>query len=153
MRVGVEPRSRNRDHTIDEPSRPRCRHVGRTSQRLQDSIKKHIPRSKRNAACSQTRSQPKRDTDCKSSTQFPTNQSLFCDSTIGLHVLFCDSTIGLHVLPNPICAQNYDDKQFSILAKCRSPFHFILVAIFIKTSNPILCRQKEFVYNLTLLSH
>jgi len=33
----------------------------------------------------------------------------------------------------------------------------ILEAIFIKTSNPILCRQKEFVkefvYNLTLLSH
>jgi len=27
------------------------------------------------------------------------------------------------------------------------------VALFIKTSNPIFCRQKEFVYNLTLLSH
>jgi len=28
-----------------------------------------------------------------------------------------------------------------------------LEAIFIKTSSLILCRQKEFVYNLTLLSH
>jgi len=29
----------------------------------------------------------------------------------------------------------------------------VLEAIFIKTLNSILCRQKEFVYNLTLLSH
>jgi len=64
------------------------------------------------------------------------------------------SAIGLHLLCNPICAQNYDDKQFSILAEDRSPFYLsILEAIFIKTSNPILCRQKEFVYKLTLFLH
>jgi len=64
-------------------------------------------------------------------------------------------------LRNPICAQNYDDKQFSILAKGRSTFHLsvfakgrstfhlsVLEVTFIKTLNPILCRQKEFVYNL-----
>jgi len=57
--------------------------------------------------------------------------------------LSCDSAIGLHILRNPICAQNYDDKQFSILAKDHSPFHLSVVeAIFIKTLNPILCRQK-----------
>jgi len=68
--------------------------------------------------------------------------------------LSCDSAIGLHLLRNSICAQNYDDKQFSILAKGRSPFHLsVLEAIFIKTLNPILCQQKEFVCNLTLLSH
>jgi len=51
-------------------------------------------------------------------------------------------------------AQNYDDKQFSILVKGCSPFNLsVLEAIFIKSSNLILCRQKEFVYNLTLLSH
>jgi len=81
--------------------------VGRTFQRLQDRIKQHIPKSIRNAACSQTRIQPKRD--CKSSTQVPTTQSLSCNSVIGLHVL-----------RNPICTQNYDDKQFSIFAKGRS---------------------------------
>ena len=42
--------------------------------------------------------------------------------------------------------------MFSILAKGRSPFHLsALEATFIKTSNPILCRQKEFVYNLKIL--
>jgi len=53
-----------------------------------------------------------------------------------------------------ICAQNYDEKQNSILAKGHSPFHLtVLEVIFIKTLNPNLCRQKEFVNNLTLLSH
>jgi len=69
---------------------------------------------------------------CKSSTQLPTTQ------------LSCDSAIGLHLLRNTICAQNYDDKQFSILAKGRSAFHLsVLESIFIKTLNPILCRQKN----------
>jgi len=87
------------------------RYVGLTSQTLQDRIKQHIPKSIRNAAtCSQSRSQPKRQ--CKSSTQVPSTQTLSCDSVIGLHLL-----------RNPICVQNYDDKQFSILAEGRSPFH------------------------------
>jgi len=115
-------------------------YVGRTSQRLQDRIKQRVPKSIRNATCSQTRIQPKRD--CKSSTQLPTTH------------LSCDSAIGLHLSRNPICAQNYDDKQFSILAKGCSPVHLsVLEAIFIKTLNPVLCQQKEFVYNLTLLSN
>ena len=63
-----------------------------------------------------------------------------------------DSAIGLHLLRNPTCAQHYDDSMFSMLAKGRSPFHLsALEATFIKTSNPILCRQKEFVYNLKIL--
>jgi len=114
-------------------------YVSRASQTLQDRIKQHISKSIRNtAAYSQTRSQPNRH--CKSSTQqVPSTQSLSCDSAIGLHLL-----------RNLICAQNYDDKQFSILAKVHSPFirlrsHF--------HQNPILCGRKEFVYNLMLLSH
>jgi len=117
-------------------------YVGRISQRLQDRIKQHSPKTIRNAAaCSQTRMQPKRD--CKSSTHVPTTQSLSCDSVIGLHVL-----------RNPICAQNYDDKHFHIFSKGRSSFYLsVLEAVFIKTLNLILCRQKEFIYNLTLLSY
>ena len=39
--------------------------------------------------------------------------------------------------------------MFSILAKRHSPIHlFAFEATFIKTSNPILCRQKEFIYSL-----
>ena len=43
-------------------------------------------------------------------------------------------------------AQHYDDSLLSILAKGRSPFHLSALQVtFIETSNPILCRQKEFV--------
>jgi len=107
------------------------RYVGRTSQRLQDRIN-YIPmphahaRALKHAACSQTRIQPKRDS--RFSTQAPTTQSLSYDSAIGLHPL-----------RNPIYTNNYFVKQFSILAKGRSPFHLsVLEAIFIKTSNPIM---------------
>ena len=63
-----------------------------------------------------------------------------------------DPAIGLHLLRYPTCAQHWDDNMFSILAKGRSLFHLsALEATFIKTSNPILCRQKEFVYNLKIL--
>ena len=64
-----------------------------------------------------------------------------------------DSATGLHLLRNPTCAQHYNDSMFSILAKGRSPFHLsALEATFIKTSNPKLCRQKEFVYNLKIFA-
>ena len=76
---------------------------------------------------------------CKSSTQ--TNKSLASDSVIGLHLL-----------QNPTCAQHYDDSRFSILDQGSSPFHLsALEATFIKTSNPALCRQKEFVYSLKIV--
>ena len=66
--------------------------------------------------------------------------------------LASDSAIRLHLLQNPNCAQHYDDSRFSILAQGRSPFHLsTLVATFIKTSNPALCRQKEFVYSLKIV--
>ena len=74
-------------------------------------------------------------------------------STTQIQSLTHDSAIGFHLLCNPTCAQHYDDSMFSILAKGRSPFHLsALEATFIKTSNPILCRQKEFVYNLKILN-
>ena len=77
---------------------------------------------------------------CKSSTQTNTQS------------LASDSAIGLHLLQNPTCAQHYDDSRFSILAQSRSPFHLsALEATFIKTSNPALCRQKEFVYSLKIV--
>ena len=47
---------------------------------------------------------------------------------------------------------HYDDSRFSILAQGRSPFHLsALEATFIKTSNPALCQQKEFVYSFKIV--
>ena len=102
-----------------------CRYVGRTSQRLQDKIKQHIPKAIRNQA------QPNRD--------------LFQSNHTGA------SAIGQHLLNNEKCASYHDDNQFSILAKKRTLFHLsTLEAIFIKMLKPELCRQKEFVYTLKL---
>ena len=117
-----------------------CRYVGRTSQRLQDRIKQHVPKSIRSCSSSQKRFLPARR--CKSSTQTNTQS------------LASDLAIGLYLLQNPTCAQHYDDSRFSILAQGRSPFHLsALEATFIKTSNPALCRQKEFLYSLKIVHY
>ena len=79
---------------------------------------------------------------CKSFTQTNTQS------------LASDSPIGLNLLQNPTCAQHYDDSRFSNLAQSRSPSHLsALQATLIKTSNPALCRQKEFVYSLKIVLH
>ena len=102
-----------------------CRYVGRTSQRLQDRIKQHIPKAIKNQA------QPNRD--------------LFQSNHVST------SAIGQHLLNNEKCASHYDDNQFSILAKGRTLFHLSnLEATFIKILQPELCRQKEFVNTLKL---
>ena len=68
-----------------------------------------------------------------------------------LNQLECDSAIGLLLLQNPDCPAHYHDRQFSILAKARTQFHLAaLEAIFIKTEQPILCRQNEYVYSLQI---
>ena len=114
------------------------RYVGRTSQRLQDRIKQHVPKSIRSCSSSQKRLLPARW--YKSSTQTNTQS------------LASDSAFGLHLSQNPTCAQHYDDSRFSILAQGRSPIHLpALEATFIKTSNPTLCRQREFVYSLKIV--
>ena len=102
-----------------------CRYVGRTSQRLQDRIKHHIPKAIRN------RNQPDRDL-------FQSN-------------LTSTSAIEQHLLKNEKCASYYDDNQFSILAKGRTLFHLsILEATLIKMFKSELCCQKEFVHTVKL---
>ena len=109
------------------------RYVGRTSQRLQDRIKQHVPQWLRQQLTRPRRSQPHRS--CKRTDTKPD----------------CDSAIGQHLLDNDRCALNYDDKRFSILAAARNSFHHnLLEATYIKTRRPVLCRQKEFVYTLKL---
>ena len=105
----------------------------RTSQRLQDRIKQHVPKWLQQQAKRPTRSQPGRS--CKLKRNNPD----------------CDSAIGQHLLDNEQCAANYNDKRFKTLAVARNSFHLCLLeATFIKTKHPVLCKQKEFVYTLKL---
>ena len=98
-----------------------------------DRIAQHIPKSIRNKSIP-SRTLPTRD--CKTKTSSSHN---------------CDSAIGLHLLQNDECAKIYNDQQFSILAKARTPFHLAaLEATYITIHQPVLCRHKEFVYALQI---
>ena len=105
------------------------KYVGRTSQRLQDRINQHVPKFIRRPS-EQSRVQPKRD--CRTCA-----------------IPSCDSAIGQHLLENKTCAERYNDSQFTILSQARSNFHLsVLEAAYIKSKLPVLCRHKDFVYNL-----
>ena len=63
----------------------------------------------------------------------------------------CDWAIGQHLLENPECTKMYSDDKFRIIGQARSSFHLgVLESVYIKTQNPVLCRQKEFVFSLGL---
>ena len=104
----------------------RC--VGRTSQHLEERIKQHVPRSVANPPASHNRQSLSRS--CKANIR-PQQ--------------FRESAIGQHLLDNAQCALHYNNENFSILARGRSSFHLsAFEATFIKSLNPLLCKQKEF---------
>ena len=62
----------------------------------------------------------------------------------------CESAIGQHLIANPECAKTCTGDTFRIIGQARSSFHLgILESVDIKTQNPVLCRQKEFVFSLS----
>jgi len=109
------------------------RYVGRTSQRVQERIKQHIPKSITNPLTPHIRQSLPRPGKATSPSQF--HQSAFDQ----------------HLLDNAQCALHYNQDKFSILARARTPFHLsTLEATFIKSLNPLLCKQKESVYSLKI---
>ena len=78
-------------------------YVGRTSQRLQERIKQHVPRSIRNHHSSQDRS----------------NLSCACKKNSTSQIITHDSAIGQHLLKNPSCASQYSDIEYSTLARAQ----------------------------------
>ena len=63
-----------------------------------------------------------------------------------------DSAIGHHLITNPECAKTYTNDNFRIIGQARSSCHLsLLESVYIKTQNPVLCKQEEFVvYTWTL---
>ena len=110
------------------------RYVGRTSQRLEEQIKQHVPRSIANPPASHNLQSLSRSCKAKIRPQ-----------------QFHESANGQHLLDNVQCALHYSNEKFSILDRGRSSFHLsALEATFIKFLNPLLCNQKEFVYSLKI---
>ena len=65
--------------------------------------------------------------------------------------VYCASAIGQYLRENEECAKHFNDAQFSILATARPSFHLsVLEATYIYFLQPILCRQKKFVYSLQI---
>ena len=105
--------------------RYKARYVGRTTQRLAGRIKQHVPPSIRKKS-STLREQP--PCMCKR-----------ISSKIN-----CESAIEKHLITNTECAKTYTDDDFQIIGQARSLFHSgVLESVYIKTQNPVLCRQKS----------
>ena len=65
----------------------------------------------------------------------------------------CESAIGQHLITNPECAKTYTDDNFRIIGQARSSFHLcVLESVYIKTQNPVLRKQKEFIFSLGLFT-
>ena len=93
-------------------------YVGKTTQRLSERIKQHIPP---NIATRKS------------------NQA--------------DSAILAHLRNKPACVPTNAQELFRILARARSSYHLdILEAMYIRSLEPSLCAQKEFVKSLTLFT-
>ena len=105
------------------------RYVGRTSQKLQNRSKQHVPKSLHSCSSSQKRLLP--DPLRKSSTQTNTQS------------LASESAIGRYLLQNPTCAQHYDDSRFSILAQGRSPFYLSALELSSKLLTPHSADKKN----------
>ena len=100
----------------------RCeaRYVGRTTQRLADRIKQHVPTSIRKKG-STVREQPP------------------CISKNISSKINWESAIGQHLITNPECAKTYSDDKFRIIGQARSSFHLgVLESVYIKDSKPSL---------------
>ena len=105
------------------------------SQRLADRMKQHATTSTRKKSGT-VREQPPRM--CKNN-----------NSKIN-----CESAIGKYLITNPECAKTYTEDNFRIIGQTRSSFHLsVFESVYIKTQNPVLCRQKEFVFSLKLFNY
>jgi len=111
----------------------RYRYISRTSQRLEERIKQHIPKLITNSPTPHIRQSPPHLGKDTSRQQFH------------------KSAIGQHLLDNAQCALHYNEDKFSVLARARTSFHLSTLEVtFIKSLNPLLCKQKEFVYSLKI---
>ena len=64
------------------------------------------------------------------------------------------SAIACHLASNKSCCERYSVCDFSVLSHARTQHHLnVLEAMYIYVLNPVLCKQKSFVTNLTLFQH
>ena len=111
-----------------------AQYVGHTTQRLADRINNMFPMSIR-----------------KESSTIREQLPCICKNISSKSN--CESAIGQHLIRNSECTKAYTDNNFWIIGQVRSSFHLgVLESVYIKTQNPVLCRQKECVFSLQLFN-
>lgn len=109
------------------------RYVGRTSQRLAERIKQHVPQHLVDSV--QDPNKKRRGRPPKLSDGF-------------------QSAIACHLAANRDCCLSYRESNFKVLSRCRSKHLLnVLEAMYIYLLKPVLCKQKSFVTSLTLFKH
>ena len=74
-------------------------------------------------------------------------------TSIELNHEYSSRVIGQHLIKIPECAKTYTDGNFRIIGQARSFFHLsVLEPVYIKTLNPVLYKQKEFIFSLGLFN-
>ena len=110
-------------------------YVGRTSQRLEDRVKQHVPK------CLLTH--------LRQQSSLSVENSTLSQNTLAR---LSRSAIGQHLLESPLCADHLSTNQFEILERARNMLQLhVLEALHIHFGKPDLCKQKELVYKLKLL--
>ena len=59
-----------------------------------------------------------------------------------------------NLLTNPECAKTYTEDNFRIIGEARSSVQSSgLESVYIKTQNPVLCKQKDFIFSLGIVKY
>ena len=108
-----------------------------TSQRLGDRIKQHVPKHLIDRV---TEPQRKRRSRPPKKSDKPGEGY--------------QSAIACHLAANKACSERYSETDFKVLTRGRDKLHLsVLEAIYIYALEPVLCKQKLSVTNLTLFQH
>jgi hypothetical protein len=100
------------------------RYVGRTDRRLAKRISEHVPVNLRKTI-----------------------------GTPAADKIKVSSAIGQHFRANPVCFEAYSDDMFKVLHAGREGIHLnALESLTIMAEDPILCKQKSFVYTCLLFT-
>ena len=106
-------------------------YIGLTTRQLRKTVKEHIQKNVENFCLSE-----KKD-----------------DVPIKVINASKRSSIAEHLVNNSLCADNYNVNRFKIIKNCSNVFDLIkLEAICILLRKPVLCKQKDFDYTVSLFS-
>lgn len=124
-------------------------YIGKTTQRLSERIRQHIPVSLTNAAVTFRSLQPGENI-----TSLPKVEQLALAKYLAASR--SDSAVSRHLKDNHDCLRAFSSSNlfdcFTVVSRARNQFHLdVLEAVFIKLRTPVLCQQKEFVKALYLV--